>query len=110
MGRADAERREAGERRGIVDSVRSSVVDCRFTGRLPPTHRRLHAGPDQRVVLEAVRHVDPHVVRGIAMTPTQGLARGDEVVDTGQSFTVPVGTELLGRALNVLGEPIDRGV
>jgi len=109
MGRADAERPEAEGRRGIVDSVRSSVVDCRFAERLPLAHRRLHAGPNQRVVLEAVTHVDPHVVRGIAMTPTQGLARGDEVVDTGRSFTVPVGTELLGRALNVLGEPIDHG-
>ncbi len=102
-------RRDDARPRGIVDSVRSSVVDCRFEGQLPPAHRRLLAGPDEEIVIEAILHVDPRVVRGIAMTPTQGLARGDRVVDTGDSFTVPVGRELLGRALNVLGEPIDRG-
>ncbi len=97
------------QREGAVIAVRSSVVDCRFDRGLPPTHQRLLAGPDQSVVIEAITHVSPQVVRGIAMTPTQGLARGDRVVDTGRTFTVPVGNQLLGRALNVLGEPIDGG-
>ena len=96
-------------RNGTVEAVRSSVVDCRFAEGLPPVHRRLQAGADGEIVIEAVTHLSPRVVRGIALTPTQGLARGDRVVDTGRTFTAPVGRGLLGRALNVLGEPIDGG-
>jgi F-type H+-transporting ATPase subunit beta len=60
-------------------------------------------------VLEVVSHLSSDTVRTIALTPTQGLARGDPVVDTGHTIEVPVGRELLGRMLNVFGQAIDRG-
>jgi F-type H+-transporting ATPase subunit beta len=57
--------------------------------------------------MEVVSHLDAHTVRAIALTPTQGLARGDQVVDTGMPFRVPVGARVLGRVFNVFGETID---
>jgi len=96
------------QRRGKVLSVRGSVVDARFE-RLPRLYHQLRAGNDGRVIIEVVGHLDAQTVRGLALTPTQGLARGSEIVDTGEPFTVPVGEALLGRVLNVFGETIDDG-
>ena len=63
---------------------------------------------DSRVVtLEVVSHLDDETVRCLALNPTQGIARGQQVVDTGETLTVPVGEAFLGRVLNVFGEPID---
>jgi len=92
---------------GEVISVWSSVVDVRFPNGLPALHTRLLTGDPNEVVIEVVAHLSTDRIRGIALTPTQGLARGSIVIDTGQPFTVPVGRRLLGRALNVLGESID---
>ena len=92
---------------GQIVSVRGSVVDVRFPRELPAVHTRLLTGNDERIVVEVVAHVERDVVRGIALTPTQGLARGDRVIDTGQPLRVPVGPHLLGRVLNVFGEAID---
>lgn len=61
-----------------------------------------------KVVVEVVAHLSPDTVRGIALTSTQGLARGDPVVDLGRSLSVPVGVRVLGRVFNVFGETIDR--
>jgi F-type H+/Na+-transporting ATPase subunit beta len=94
---------------GTVVTVRGSVVDARFTQHLPPVNRRLEAGPTRQVVLEVVAHLDHHTVRTIALTSTRGLARGDEVDDTGGSLQVPQGPGLLGRVFNVFGETIDGG-
>ena len=94
--------------RGRVASVRGSVIDAIFAD-LPPMRQRLLTGDDQQVVLEVVGHVDAHTVRTLALTPTAGLSRGSAVVDTGATFTVPVGEELLGRVLNVFGNTIDDG-
>jgi F-type H+/Na+-transporting ATPase subunit beta len=94
---------------GSVVAVRGSVVDVRFAHHLPLVNQRLAAGPEGRVVLEVVSHLDHTTVRAIALTSTRGLARGDEVVDTELPLTVPTGTSLLGRVFNVLGEPIDGG-
>jgi F-type H+/Na+-transporting ATPase subunit beta len=94
---------------GSVVTVRGSVVDARFERHLPPVNQRLEAGPDRGVVLEVVAHLDNHTVRTIALTSTRGLARGDDVVDTGQPLTVHEGKQLLGRVFNVFGEPIDGG-
>ncbi|MGF1498049.1 MAG: F0F1 ATP synthase subunit beta [Elainellaceae cyanobacterium] len=93
---------------GTIRSVRGSVVDVQFTEQLPELHRQLRAGDDQQVIIEVLAHVDDHTVRGIALTSTSGLARGGKVVNTGRSLEVPVGKALLGRILNVFGEPIDR--
>jgi F-type H+/Na+-transporting ATPase subunit beta len=93
--------------RGSVVAVRGSVVDARFEGRLPPLYNELRAGTDGSVIVEVLQHMDPATVRGVALTPTRGLARGAPVRDTGHSLQVPVGRDLLGRMLNVFGETID---
>jgi F-type H+/Na+-transporting ATPase subunit beta len=94
---------------GKTVAVRGSVVDVEFPADLPAVNNRLEAGPDGATVLEVASHVDGHTVRTIALTPTRGLARGDEVRDTGRTLDVPVGRALLGRMLNVFGDAIDDG-
>lgn len=69
----------------------------------------LQAGSERQVIIEVVAHQSEDTVRGIALTPTQGLFRGAPVIDTGQPLRVPVGRRLLGRMLNVFGDPIDGG-
>jgi F-type H+-transporting ATPase subunit beta len=96
-------------RRGKIVRVRGSVIDARFELGVPDLHNELRAGNDGKVVIEVVNHLDAHTIRGIALTPTEGLARGSAVMDRGGPLRVPVGTHLLGRALNVFGETIDRG-
>lgn len=98
---------EAPRRSGRTVAVRGSVVDVHFEGNLPGVGTRLEAGPEGETVLEVFGHLDERTVRTVAMTPTRGLARGEPVMDTGRVFEVPVGTELLGRVLNVFGETID---
>ncbi|MEO1142320.1 MAG: F0F1 ATP synthase subunit beta, partial [Pseudomonadota bacterium] len=61
----------------------------------------------QRLVLEVAQHLGENTVRTIAMDSSEGLVRGQEVVDTGQPIQVPVGVETLGRIMNVIGEPVD---
>ena len=95
--------------RGTVLSVRGSVVDARFPGRLPDFHNELRAGDDREIVIEVVSHLDPETVRGVALTPTAGLSRGAGIIDSGHPLRVPVGERLLGRVLNVFGEAIDAG-
>jgi F-type H+-transporting ATPase subunit beta len=68
---------------GTIVAVRGSVVDIRFDQHLPPIYSVLHAGEEGRIVIEVLAQRDAHHVRGIALTPTQGLARGMEVQDTG---------------------------
>ncbi len=92
---------------GAVVSIRGSVVDVRFPFRLPEINNQLKAGEEGRVVIEVLIHLNSEVVRGIALTPSQGLARGSPVVDTAQPLKVPVGEELLGRVFNVFGSTID---
>ena len=94
---------------GIIVSVRSSVVDAKFPQSLPRLQHELRTGDNGQVVIEVAEHLGGKVVRGIALTPTQGLARGDKVVDMGHPLETPVGTELLGRMFNVFGEAIDGG-
>ncbi len=91
---------------GIVTSVRGSVVDVRFKKQLPLINDLLKAGS---TMIEVLIHLDPETVRGIALTPAQGLARGSQVLDTGKPIMVPVGEELLGRVFDVFGNPIDHG-
>jgi F-type H+-transporting ATPase subunit beta len=92
---------------GCVVAVRGSVVDVRFDGRLPPIHSVLRAGSDGRIVIEVLAQRDARRVRGIALTPTQGLARGMAVTDTGGPLMVPVGKGILSRMFDVFGQPID---
>jgi F-type H+-transporting ATPase subunit beta len=93
---------------GSVVSVRGSVVDVQFPQRLPGYLNRLNAGEDGSVIVEVLAHLNAEVVRGLALTPTSGLARGSPVVDLGHPLQVPVGRSLLGRMFNVFGIPIDK--
>jgi F-type H+/Na+-transporting ATPase subunit beta len=68
---------------GVIVAVRGSVVDARFDQHLPPIYSVLHAGAQQQIIVEVLAQRDAHHVRGIALTPTQGLARGTVVRDTG---------------------------
>ena len=96
-------------RRGRVVRVRGSVVDIRFDHGMPDLKNALMTGDANDVIIEVANHLDEVTVRGIALTPTEGLARGTEVVDTGRHLHVPVGRQLLGRAFNVFGQSIDGG-
>ena len=93
---------------GVVVSVRGSVVDVRFDGRLPPIYSVLRTGEERQIVIEVLAQQDAHHVRGIALTPTQGLARGMTVVDTGGPLKAPVGKGILSRMFDVFGDTIDR--
>ncbi len=93
---------------GAVLSVRGSVVDIRFDERLPPIYSVLRAGAEKRIVIEVLAQLDAHRVRGIALTPTQGLARGMAVEDTGGPLLAPVGKGVLSRMFDVFGNAIDR--
>lgn len=94
---------------GTAVAVRGSVVDVRFSGEIPELRNKLLAGEGESIVLEVVAHLDPETVRGVALNPTSGLSRGSPVRDTGLPIQVPVGEKLLGRVVNVFGEPIDGG-
>ncbi|MDD4340237.1 MAG: F0F1 ATP synthase subunit beta [Syntrophales bacterium] len=96
------------ENQGTIVSVRGSVVDAFFPKRLPAMRQVLRAGENQRIQIEVFTQLDAHTIRGVALTPTQGLARGSAIVDTGQPFTVPIGQRLLGRVFNVFGDTIDK--
>lgn len=93
--------------RGKVVSVRGSMVDARFEELMPGINNLLRAGDDGRIIIEVLSHLNYNTVRGISLTQTQGLSRGSMVIDTGAPLKVPVGEGLLGRAVNVYGEPID---
>ncbi len=92
---------------GRITAVKGSVVDVRFKDKLPALNQELRTGEQAQIVLEVISHLDHQSLRCIALTPTQGLARGDTVMDTGHPLQVPVGKNLLGRMLNVFGETID---
>ena len=93
---------------GSVVSVRGSVVDIRFDEHLPPIYTVLRAGADKQIVIEVLAQRDARHVRGIALTPTQGLARGMAVEDTGGPLKAPVGKGILSRMFDVFGNTIDR--
>ncbi len=93
---------------GVIVAVRGSVVDVRFDQQLPPVYSVLHAGVGGKIIIEVLAQRDAQHVRGIALTPTQGLARGMTVTDTGGPLKVPVGKAILGRMFDVFGQPIDR--
>ena len=93
---------------GAVSQVLGAVVDVRFEGELPEILSALECdNGGNRLVLEVAQHLGENTVRSVAMDTTEGLVRGQEVVDTGGPIEMPVGPETLGRILNVIGEPID---
>jgi F-type H+-transporting ATPase subunit beta len=94
---------------GTVLSVRGSVIDVHFDSNLPAINNLLRAGDRAQVLIEVWAQLDAHRIRGIAMTPPQGLARGTRVEDTGGPLEVPVGKAIRSRMFNVFGHTIDRG-
>ena len=93
---------------GTIDQVIGAVVDVKFEGELPQILNALETeNMGQRLVLEVAQHLGENIVRCIAMDSTEGLVRGQAVTDTSTPIAVPVGPQLLGRIINVVGEPID---
>ena len=91
---------------GKINQIIGPVVDVRFDGAMPPVYEKLQI-EEGGTVLEVLAHVKKGVVRCIAMSATEGLSRGMRVIDCGTQIDVPVGEGVLGRVMNVLGEPID---
>jgi len=94
---------------GEISAVRGNVVDVRFSPPLPPRNHQLRTGADDRVVLEVQTHLDTNTVRCIALNATRRLGRGMPVKNMGTTLEMPVGEALLGRMLNVFGDPVDGG-
>ncbi|MEE8395564.1 MAG: F0F1 ATP synthase subunit beta, partial [bacterium] len=100
---------------GKIVQVMGPVVDIAFDqGSLPEILNAVNIeatadGATRTVVCEVQQHLGQDTVRTVAMASTDGLSRGMEVLDTGGPITVPVGEEVLGRILNVIGEPVDEG-
>jgi len=96
------------ETKGKIEQVIGAVVDVAFEGSLPSILNALHVqNQNQLLVLEVAKHLGNNIVRTIALDSTEGLVRGQEVINTGKTIEIPVGPETLGRILNVIGEPID---
>jgi F-type H+/Na+-transporting ATPase subunit beta len=94
--------------KGHVRQVMGAVVDVQFTEHLPEILNALETdNHGNRLVLEVAQHLGESTVRTIAMDATEGLVRGQQVVDTGEPIAVPVGDETLGRIMNVVGEAVD---
>jgi F-type H+-transporting ATPase subunit beta len=104
---------------GKIVQVIGPVVDVEFeTGKLPPIYNALLVqgvenkdvfAYSQKLTLEVAQHLGESHIRAVAMAATEGLTRGMLVEDTGAPITVPVGKETLGRILNIVGEPVDKG-
>ncbi|MDX2308742.1 MAG: F0F1 ATP synthase subunit beta [Hyphomicrobium sp.] len=93
---------------GKIRQVMGAVVDVQFDGHLPEILNALETkNQGNRLVLEVAQHLGENTVRTIAMDSSEGLVRGQDVMDTGAPIMVPVGDETLGRIINVIGEPVD---
>src|SRR5438046_9033151 len=104
---------------GKISQVIGPVVDVEFeAGNLPAIYNALEVqgvenkdvfAYSTKLVLEVAQHLGESKVRTVAMAATEGLTRGMLVNDTGAPITIPVGNETLGRILNIIGEPVDKG-
>jgi len=95
---------------GKITQVTGAVVDVQFDGDLPEILNALETDNNGlKLVLEVASHLGENIVRTIAMDSTEGLVRGQAVIDSGSPIKVPVGEATLGRIMNVVGEPIDDG-
>ena len=102
---------------GKVSQVIGAVVDVEFEDKMPEILNALTISepgdkekgiPDINITLEVAAHLGDNMVRTVAMSATDGLVRGTPVVDMGEPITVPVGEKILGRIMNVIGEPVDQ--
>src|SRR6266581_388516 len=93
---------------GKITQVIGAVVDVQFEDHLPAILNALETqNQGKRLVLEVAQHLGENTVRTVAMDSSEGLVRGQQVTDTGEPISVPVGDECLGRIINVVGEPVD---
>src|ERR687883_963630 len=93
---------------GQITQVIGAVVDVQFDGHLPEILNALETkNQGNRLVLEVAQQLGESTVRTIAMDTSEGLVRGQEVIDTGAPIAVPVGDGTLGRIMNVVGDPVD---
>jgi len=100
------------DNKGKINQIIGAVIDVKFENELPEIYTALEVfkeeeGKKYRVVLEVQKQLEGNTVRTVAMDSTDGLARGMDVINTGQPITMPVGEKTLGRMFNLLGEPID---
>jgi F-type H+/Na+-transporting ATPase subunit beta len=107
---------ENGKNVGRIEEIQSVVIECVFDEELPEVYNAIEIEMKGRdgnesttLVAEVQQHLGDDRVRAVAMDSTDGLARGQRVIDTGGPITVPVGNGTLGRLFNLLGEPIDGG-
>jgi F-type H+-transporting ATPase subunit beta len=111
------ENRDQGKNIGYITQVIGAVVDVHFENDLPEIYNALEVirpvsleegeTKTEKVILETQQHIGSGSVKTIAMGSTDGLKRGDKVIDTGQGITTPVGEKTLGRMFNVLGQAVD---
>ena len=93
---------------GTITQIVGVVVDAEFADKVPAINDALTVAHNDAVItLEVAQHLDEHTVRAIALSSTDGLKRGQEVVATGAPISVPVGNDTVGRMFNVTGDPID---
>ena len=96
------------QNKGYISQVLGVVVDVVFPDKVPDILNALEVmNGDKKLILEVAQQLGENAVRTIAMDVTDGLFRGQEVVDTGRMIEVPVGRQMLGRIINVIGEPVD---
>lgn len=96
------------QKKGHISQILGVVVDVVFDDHVPPILNALEVDNNgHKLVLEVAQQLGDHSVRTIAMDVTDGLERGQEVIDTGRMIEVPVGRGLLGRIINVVGDPVD---
>jgi F-type H+-transporting ATPase subunit beta len=91
---------------GRIVSIIGAIVDVEFSSNLPAIYNALRHDVSA-LTFEVEQQIDAKTVRCLALGPTDGLARGEEIIDTGAPISVPIGDETLGRMFNVVGEPID---
>lgn len=101
------ESKDSTQNLGTVISVRGSIVDVFFERHLPSVYTLLRAGKENQIAIEVLTQLDAHHLRGIALNPTEGLARGMEMRDTGGPLKAPVGRGILSRMFDVFGNAID---
>ena len=108
MAKKTASKTADNKRIGHVTQIIGAVVDAHFDGALPDILNALETeNQGARLVLEVAQHLGENTVRAVAMDSTEGLVRGQELRDTGEPISVPVGDGMLGRIVNVVGDPVD---
>jgi F-type H+-transporting ATPase subunit beta len=108
----ESQKEVAQENEGKIQQIIGVVVDVEFSQKIPDIYNALSIkisenNVEREIILEVAHHLSAHTVRTVSLGSTDGLKRGDKVIDTGSPISVPVGKETLGRMFDVIGNPID---